>query len=473
MTLATLGIDAYQLTTLVTHADEGRLAHRVAMSVFFRKLPRSRSYVVFAGLRQVLAHARQMRFDDGEIDALLAHPLLGPALRTRPEVVTALREIDGFEGDIDAAREGTLAFAGPGHRTDGAPLLVGGAPLQLYVPLLQIKTDMVRAKLLETPWLGFVNHLSMIASKAARVTSAAAGKDVIEFGARRTHPQAAVDVSYAAYLAGATATSNLAAYARYGIPAVGTMDHFAVQASEREGEPVGVAEESFFAAFARAFPGAATLLVDTYDTERGIRHAVRATGGKLTGVRIDSNVTVENMRRARALLAELGAPHARIIVSDALDEHRVRELRDVVDGFGVGENISCSPDAATGVGAVAKLVVNGYGKVTMKLSKGSGKATLPGELQAYRLSDHDFIALAGEPAPSGGEPVLSPVWRGRKEVSGLPSLEESRAFVKESLARLPEELRSIDPPPKAAARKLVASDGLVRTIERLSKDAGG
>jgi nicotinate phosphoribosyltransferase len=471
MTLATLGIDAYQVTTLLAHAEAGRLAHRVAMSVFFRRLPRARNYVVFAGLRAILEHAKGMRFDAAEISALRAHPVIGPAFAVNPEVERALRELDGFEGDIDAAPEGTLAFAGPGVRTDGSPLVVAGAPLQLYVPLMQIRTSMVHAKLLETPWLGFVNHMSMVASKTARVVSAAGGKPVLEFGARRTHPAAAVEASYAAYLAGASGTSNLAAYARYGIPATGTMDHFAVQASEREGEPVQRTEADFYSTFARVFPTAATLLVDTYDTERGIREAVQATGGKLAGVRIDSNVTVENMVRARKLLTELGAPHAKLLVSDGLDEHAVLALRDVVDGFGVGENITCSPDSATGVGAVAKLVVNGYGKTTMKLAKGSGKATLPGELQVYRFGDHDLLALVSEPAPPSARPLLVPVWRGRSEVPGLPSLETSRAAVQSAIASLPPELAALEP--TKSLRPLVASDALVALIERLARAAHG
>jgi nicotinic acid phosphoribosyltransferase len=133
MTLATLGIDAYQLTTLVAHADAGRLGHEVAMSFFFRRLPRARNFIVFAGLRAVLDHAAQMRFDEAELRALAAHPLLGPALAAHPAVVGAMRAVDGFEGDIDAIPEGTLAYASPGVRTDGSPLVVAGAPLQ---PLL-------------------------------------------------------------------------------------------------------------------------------------------------------------------------------------------------------------------------------------------------------------------------------------------------------------------------------------------------
>src|SRR6185369_6962234 len=101
---------------------------------------------------------------------------------------------------------------------------------------------------------------------------------------------------------------------------------------------------------------------------------------------------------------ELGAKSARIIVSDGLDELRVAQLSEA-DGFGVGENITCSPDAAVGIGAVAKLTVNGYGKRTMKLARGTGKATLPGRVQVYRFADHDLVALADEPAPTGGRPL--------------------------------------------------------------------
>jgi nicotinate phosphoribosyltransferase len=431
-------------------------------------MPRSRGYVVFCGLRRILEHAAQMGIDGPDLDALLRHPVLGPALAARPALVSALRELSGFTGEIDAMAEGTLAFAGPAVRTDGRPLDVAGARLVIYTPLVRVRTDMVRAKLLETPWLGYVNHMSMVASKAARIVDAAAGKTVIEFGQRRTHPVAAVDATYAAYVAGVTASSNVAAYLEFGIPASGTMDHFAVQASERPGVSPMETERAFFKAYADAFAGPTTMLVDTYDTERGIRNAVEASGGRLGAIRIDSNVSVETLARARALLAELGAPHVKIYASDGLDEAKVKELSAVADGFGVGENISCSPDAATGIGAVAKLVVNGYGKITMKMAKGSGKATLPGEIQAYRFADHDLVALADEPAPTGGAPLLSPVWRGSAPVAELPSLDDTRAHVRRQVDALPPAMRALE---SAPARTLVASDGLVRQIEALTREA--
>ena len=475
MTLPTLGIDAYQLTTLLTHADEGRLDHQVTMALFFRRMPKRRSFVVFSGLRRIVEHATQMALDQRELETLEGHAAIGPVLRARPEVIARLRALRGFEGSIDAMPEGSVAFAGPASRTDGTPLVVGGAPLSIYTPLLQVRTDLLRAKLIETPWLGFVNYMSMVASKAARVVLAAGDKSIMEFGQRRTHPAAALDASWAAWVAGVSATSNVAAFARWGVTTTGTMDHFAIQAAERSDRSRAETEREFFRAYAKTFAGVpTTMLVDTYDTERGIRHAVEACPNDTLGaIRIDSNVTPQSILAARRLLAELGSPSTKIYVSDGLDEHRVAELRELADGFGVGENIVCSPDAPVGIGAVAKLVVNGNGATTMKVAHGTGKATLPGELQVWRFGDHDLVALASEASPGeGARPVLAPVWRGSapvRETTATAHLAEARAHAKAEIAALPPALRVLDasPPP----RKLIASDGLVREIERLVAEA--
>jgi nicotinate phosphoribosyltransferase len=477
MTLPTLGIDAYQLTTLLTHADEERLDHEVTMSFFFRRMPKDRRFVLFSGLRRIVEHAAQMSLDPGEVAALESHGAIGPALRARGVVLERLRALRGFSGSIDAMPEGSVAFAGPASRTDGSALVIGGAPLSIYTPLLQVKTDLLRAKLIETPWLGYVNHMSMVASKAARVVLAAGDKSVMEFGQRRTHPAAALDATWAAWVAGVASTSNLAAFARWGITSTGTMDHFAIQAAERPGMSRVESERGFFEAYARTFAGLpTTMLVDTYDTERGIRLAVEAARkatGSLGAIRIDSNVSRESIARARKILDEAGAPQTKIFVSDGLDERKVAELREVADGFGVGENIVCSPDAATGVGAVAKLVVNGYGAVTMKVAKGTGKATLPCELQVWRFGDHDVVALASEPALGGARAMLAPVWRGDAPVTESDpraALAAARTRAREEIALLPEELRRVDS--GAASRKLVASDALVAQIEKLVADAG-
>src|SRR5687767_6964886 len=144
MTTATLGIDAYQLTTLLTHADEGRLDQEVSMAFFFRRMPKNRAFVLFSGLRRILEHAEQMRIDEGELTALQEHSAIGPALAARTEVVDRLRSLRGFVGSIDAMPEGSVAFAGPASRTDGTPLLINGSPLSIYTPLLQVRTDLLR-----------------------------------------------------------------------------------------------------------------------------------------------------------------------------------------------------------------------------------------------------------------------------------------------------------------------------------------
>ena len=288
---------------------------------------------------------------------------------------------------------------------------------------------MVRAKLIETPWLGAHQpHVAWWRRRRRASSTRRRGKPVLEFGARRTHPAAAVDAAYAAYLAGCAGDVEPGgARIATACPRTGTMDHFAVQAAEQPGESPAESERDVFAAFARAFPDDAILLVDTYDTERGIRHAVAATDGKLHRhpPRLQRHAR-DGGARARA------ARRARRAAREDLRLRRARRVararaRACADGFGVGENITCSPDAATGVGAVAKLVVNGYGKITMKLARGSGKATLPGELQVYRFADHDLVALADEAAPSGGRALLQPVWRGRAPVARAAVAGASRA----------------------------------------------
>ncbi len=469
MSLATMGIDAYQLSTLVTHADAGRLNHQVAMSFFFRRMPTNRNFVIFAGLRQVLEHAAQMAFDPGDLAALDNHPMVGKVLRTRGVLKTALEKMKGFVGEIDAVPEGTLVYADTALDSSGVPVQIAGAPLRIYTPMIQVRTDMMRAKLIETPWLGYINYLSMVASKAARIVLAAKGKPVLEFGARRAHPAAAVDAAYAAYIAGTTASSNVAATRKWGVPSIGTMDHFAIQASEQIGRPPSETEGEFFTNFTKVFPASSTLLVDTYDTDRGIQSAVSATQGRLNGIRIDSNVTPATIARARAILRKMNASDVKVFVSDGLDEQRVSELSQLADGFGVGENITCSPDNATGIGAVAKLVVNGYGKVTMKFAKGSGKATLPGELQVYRFPKYDLVTLGSEIPPSGGKPLLEPVWRGAKAVGYVPTIDETREFVSQQLSLLPESVRSLNHNDRP--RVLIASDGLITEIKRLVEEA--
>lgn len=444
MNLSALGVDLYQLTSYL--ALRNLLpAEPLWMSFFFRRLPRHRRFVVACGYGEIVEHAKTLSFGREEVGFLRQ-------VIPNEQLAIDLLRVTRFEGDIDALPEGTIAHAGPARRRDGSVAYLNGVPLCAATPLLQVRTSLLQAKLVETPWLSRLNHMSMVASKAVRVAMAARAdgveRPVFEFGQRRTDPDAAVRAAYAACVAGCTGTSNVAAAARYGIPVVGTMDHFAVMACEDDGSR-DFSEETIFRRMLEE-NGDATLLVDTYDTDEGIRRAVRAArsaGRPLKGIRIDSNVTPQVVRGARDLLAALGSPQTKITVSDGLDEYRVVELAAAgADAFGVGENITCSPDAATGIGAVGKLVQNSYGTPVAKTSKGSGKATLPGPLQCYRGDGHDLLQLADEPAPAGYAPLLQPLWRGCKPVAPPPPLREVRDYVRRQVDALPAPLRSTGAP---------------------------
>lgn len=460
-------LDLYQLTSLVPHFDAGRADVPVTMAFFSRRLPKglddrpTRGYLLWVGLRRCLEWLSEARFDAARIETLCAHPLLGPALKAHPELVARLRAWR-FHGEIDAPPEGTALVAGPAVRMDGAPLEVDGVRPAAQTPYLVVRCDLLTAKLIETPLLSIINHMTMVGTKASHVVAAAGERAVLEFGSRRTHPHAAVDAAYAAWIAGCAGTSNVEAHHRHGVPALGTMDHFAVQAWERPGVPRHVTERAFFEAFYKAYPASALLLVDTYDTygeETGIRNAIRATGGKLAGIRLDSRISVENVRKARAILDAEGAPQARIAVSGGMDEDSIRALADApVDSFGVGERIVTSPDAPVGVGAVGKLSVVA-GRPTMKMARGSGKATLPGEVQVFRAADGtDVVACAGEALP--GRPLLEPVWRGDAALP-QPDAEATRAYAQRSVAGLPVEARQ----PRFTTVRV--SDALARLVESM------
>lgn len=470
MTAAT-HIDLYQLTSLVSHHDAGRDRLGVTMSFFSRRLPEdhddapARGYLLWVGLRRCLEWLRDARFDAAHIEALTAHPMLGPALRARPALVGRLRDWR-FHGHVESAPEGTPLWFGPAVDASGKRVDIDGVRPTAGCPYLQVRTDLLSAKLIETPLLSIINHMTMVASKAARVVDAAGGRAVLEFGQRRTHPEAAVDAAYAAYIAGCAGTSNVEAYCRYGVPALGTMDHFAVQSWERPGVPRHETEEAFFRAFHATWPTNSILLVDTYDTFgplTGIPAAIRATGGKLAGIRLDSGITVENVRRARALLDAGGAKQATIVVSGGMDEHSIAALGDApVDAFGVGERIVTSPDAPVGVGAVGKLC-EVDGRPSMKLSRGSGKATLPGRVQVWRQGGRDVVTRAGE--AGAGEALLQTVWSEDDGPAALPSPAESRAHARRAVAALPVDGRKprsaeveISPALAALVRDLVPAE---------------
>lgn len=463
--------DLYQLTSLVTHHAAGHSADRVVMTFLSRALPKrpcdgqpARGFLLFCGLQKILDHLAEARVDGETIEALLNHEGIGPALSAYPDLIQLLRDWK-FSGRITAPLEGTPLFAGKAVRRDGAPLEIEGCTPAAYCPYLVVETDLLSAKLIETPILSILNHMTMVATKAAHVVLAAGERPVIEFGTRRTHPDAAVDASLAAWIGGCASTSNVEAHVKYGVPMTGTMDHFAIQAWEEPDQPRHATEEAFFRAFHAMYPGHDIALIDTYDTfgrETGIRAAVRATDGEGPyGIRIDSNVTPENVWKARQLLDGLGAIDTKIFVSGGIDEVAMATLNESpVDGYGVGENLVVSSDAPVGVGAVGKLSMI-RGVPTTKLSRGSAKAHLPGILQVWRTEHGDLVGLADE--HHDGEPLLHEVWSPVTGRTPAPPW----ALVRERARRMIDALPDDKKKPRAAV--VGVSDALAALFEDLAR----
>jgi nicotinate phosphoribosyltransferase len=364
-----------------------------------RHLPPGATYGVFCGLGRLLEALERFHFGPDELDWLADRNIVGPETR---RWLADYR----FAGDIDAYAEGELYGA--------------------HSPVVTIDGNFGQLVLLETLVLSILNHDSAVAAAGSRIVTAAHERPLIEMGSRRTDPDAAVAAARAAYLVGFASTSNLEAGRRHGIPTAGTAAHAFVMAypSEREA----------FAAQVAAFGPGTTLLVDTYDTEEGIRNAVTAAGPQLGAIRIDSGDLAVEAARARALLDHLGASRTRVIVTGDLDEQALAELADSpIDGYGIGTAVVMGGGRPT-AGFVYKLVAvgTGTGAPLRPVAKCSpGKEGTPGRKWAWRLLDEEQeeqeeVATDPEPPGEASRPLQVPVVRAG-HVIHRPSLENIRA----------------------------------------------
>lgn len=416
-----LATDLYQLTMAAGYFHRGLADTSATFELFVRKLPKARRYLVACGIEEALDYLEALRFEDDDIAFLRELPALKAAMT--PAFVDYLRTFR-FRGSVSAVSEGTVVFGGE--------------------PMIQVSGSIVEAQLVETFLLSAVNHATMIASKAARVVRAAGDAGVLEFGTRRTHPDAALTAARAAYLVGFVGTSNVEAGRRYGIPVLGTAAHSWTMAHDDE--------EQAFANYAATFPDSTILLIDTYDTRRGAERAARVVGEKLKGVRIDSGDLASVSKDVRAILDRHGLTHTKILASGDLNEHSIAELRAAgapFDSYGVGTELVCSKDAPS-LGGVYKVVEWTRGGLRRSIAKfAEGKATYPGAHQVYRRTRRDgeledVLALATEPVPDGAEGLLSPRLEGGVRLAPRPRLEELRAHARRSLLALPERLHRLE-----------------------------
>jgi len=431
--------DLYELTMAASY-HEHRPDDRATFELFVRKLPPKRSYLMFAGLDQVLFYLTHLSASSDAIRYLRSTGLFPPSF------LTYLRTLR-FRGDLDAMPEGTVFFP--------------------YEPVLRVTANLIEAQLVETFLLNAVNVQTLVATKACRVLEAAAGREVVEFGLRRAHGMdAGLKGARAAYLAGCVGSSNVLAGRLYGIPVFGTMAHAFVQAfpSEREA----------FQAFTTTFPKGTTLLIDTYDTLAGAGDAARVAQGlarhgtRLGGVRLDSGDLIALSRQVRRLLNARHLRHVKIYATGNLTEQRIMEIvrrGAPIDAFGVGTELSVSADAPS-LDVVYKLSeVVRDGKIIPTLKLSAHKRTYPGRKQVYRVERRgrpveDILALEGESVP--GRPLLVPVLRNGRLVRRLPSLSAIRRQATGERARLPTNLRGLD---ARASYPVRISPGLQRLTE--------
>ncbi len=418
--------------------------------LFVRGLPLSRSYLVAAGLEDVLDYIKNLRFNDKDIAYLKKQ---GHFCDDFLKYLNNFR----FKGDIWAMPEGTIFFPNE--------------------PVIRVTACIIEAQLIESFLLNTVNLQTMIASKASRVVSAAGGRGVYDFALRRTHgAEAGIKVGRSAYLAGFNGTSCVLAGKLYKIPIAGTMAHSFVMSFKQEVDS--------FLAYSSIFPKNTTLLVDTYDTRKGIKNAVtiglylKEKGCRLQGIRLDSGDIVSLSKLARKMLDKAGLKYVKIFASGNLDEFKIRNLLQraaKVDNFGVGTNMGTSIDAPC-LDVIYKLseVTNEDGRFlpTMKLSK--GKVTYPGRKQVFRVQDKygrfvkDILGLDKEKIK--GKPLLMKVVDKGRIIYKLPSLDKIRLFAKGNLARFPQRLKEVYPrykyPVIVSLQLKKLKDSLARQLEK-------
>jgi nicotinate phosphoribosyltransferase len=411
-------IDLYELTMSASYYARAKTGE-ATFDLFARELPSNRNFLIACGLDEALGYLEDLCFNADAIDYLRSLDLF------EDDFLSYLGKLR-FTGEVRAVPEGEIVFPSE--------------------PLMSVTAPLIEAQIVETFLLNCISFQTTIASKAARVALACAGRPFLDMSPRRDHgADAALKAARAAFIGGASGTSNVLAGKVYGLPVQGTMAHSYVMAFE--------SEEEAFRSFCLDFPTSAVLLIDTFDVEEGARRAVRVArelapqGVKLRGVRIDSGELAPLARSVRKILDESGFEDLSIVLSGDLDEYRIKMLFDEdvpVDSFGVGTQLGTSADAPA-LGCVYKLVAGG-GRPRIKLS--AGKATVPGRKQLYRFIahgcyDYDLVA-AEEEAVDGGRPLLECVMRAGRREADAPQLESVRERCSDSLTRLPERLRALE-----------------------------
>ncbi|MDN3517157.1 nicotinate phosphoribosyltransferase [Aquisalimonas lutea] len=407
--------DLYELTMVQAYWAEGMRADGV-FSLFFRKPPADRNFVLACGQEHVAQLAPLLRFPRAQLDRLATVGMFQDAF---------LQWLEGFRfsGAIHALPEGTPVFA--------------------HEPFMEVRAPVAEAQLLETLVMNQITTETVLASKAVRVALAAGERPVLDFGMRRMHGTDAALRGVRAYrVAGIRATSNVLGSLRYGLPASGTMAHSFIQAHPDETDA--------FRTYGQLYPGT-TLLVDTYDTLAAVDKVIRLVrdeGLEIGAIRLDSGDLGSLSRTARDKLDAAGLQQIRIVVSGGLDEWTIRELLRggaPIDGFGVGTDMGASVDAPS-LDLAYKLTE--YDNEP-RLKNAPGKKLHPGAKQVWRFAGADGTyshdEITGRTEARDGEPLLRAVVEDGTPLHPTPDIDEARQRAWAAIERMPAAMRALEP----------------------------
>ncbi|MFP4329670.1 MAG: nicotinate phosphoribosyltransferase [Spirochaetaceae bacterium] len=441
---ATSGLltDLYELTMMQGYFQY-KMNECAVFDMFYRRQPFNGGFSIFAGLEDLVETLENLTFDSSDIEYLRSTRYFNEPF------LEFLREFR-FSGELWSVQEGTVVFPGE--------------------PLIRVHATLMEAQLIESLLLNIINFQTLIATKTARIFVASDRGKVLEFGLRRAQGwNGALQASRAAFIGGASATSNTLAGKLFGIPVSGTMAHSWVMA-------FGSEEESF-RRYAGLYPNATIVLIDTFETlGSGLRNAL-VIGKELKkrghgfGVRLDSGDIQYLSKQVRAALDAEGLQEAKIAVSNELNEQIIHQLVTAdspIDLWGVGTQlVTGGSDASlTGVYKLAATYRNGDLEPTMKVSDNPEKSTNPGVKQLHRFYDSkgqpiaDLVSLEKEDIREGGsytfyhpaidyrhfrlenartvEPLLRQVMKDGKRTVVLPKLPEIQQRTREQLGCLDE-----------------------------------
>jgi nicotinate phosphoribosyltransferase len=438
--------DLYQLTMCAAYLKNGHNP-KASFELFVRSMPPNRSYMLFAGLEQAVHYLHNIHFSREQIDFLNSKGMFSN------DFLSYLGHFR-FTGELHALPEGTIFFPGE--------------------PILRVTAPLIEAQLVETFLLNALNFQILAATKASRIVHAARGKRVVDFGLRRCHgTEAGMKSARSSYLAGFAGTSNVLAGMKYGMPIYGTVAHSFIMAYANEPDA--------FRTYARAFPKNSTLIIDTYDTLEGARHAVEigkeleANGHSLAGVRLDSGDLLKLSKQVRVILEKAGFANAKIFASGDLDEYKIDLLirkGAPIDAFGVGTSVGTSNDAPS-LNVNYKLceIADGAGHMRPVMKLSAGKHTMPGRKQVYREIDKkgffagDIIALDGEFAVR--QPLLLKWMEEGRAAKRLPNLDDIRERAKQELGMLPDIYKKFE---RAPTYPVKPSPKLAEMMRKMTKE---